>query len=418
MSDWRWEHLTRTPLHHTAPAVVDECTRLREAGDWAGACRAAGLTPAVDLADVAVTFGGSAALRIAEDLRHLAPDLLGAYLATGYRSWPQWTRLVVLTRQASIHRAVPAYPYDYGKERKRLLGLLDGPVLVITGPASSAEDRGAHLGVTDASRLPGYWTPLPVWCWRADAVAERRAAYAARHPETLSDAAYLEPGPMSAHDLHPLVFEAVRPGQTRRPSVPHWDFPEVRVRCTTVWHRMRVADGRLDALDHTPQEIRRELALGALGGRIQGCAAALRAWQTGHGRLPKRLRWQRADLFHAARRGRTDLVVSMLDAGFDPAVAEGSGGTLLHVLSHLDHQVLLPRLLAAGLPVDGRDKEGATPLHRAEEALADDLAAALRAAGADPGATDLAGRVPAARRLLPRYEIVAQVRRPSASPRS
>lgn len=410
MSDWKRDRLTWLPLHHPAPDVVAECTRLREAGDWAGACRAAGLTPAIDLAAVAGDFGGTAALRIAADLRRLAPDLLRVYLAPDHlRRYPV-SRILVLTRQALVHRPRGA---DFRREPDRLRELLDGPVLVLTGPASPDERRGLHLGVTDASRLPSYWTALPVWCWAADAVAERRAAYESRQLETLADAAYLEPGPMSAHDLHPLVFAAMRPGQEQRPTAVGFEFPEVRVRCTGLWHRMRVGDGRLAALDHTPQEIQRELLLGALGGPVQGCAAALRAWQSGHGRLPKRLRWQRTDLFGAARHGRTDLVTALLDAGFDPAVAEGSGGTLLHVLSHLDHEALLPRLLAAGLPVNGADKEGGTPLHRAEEADARDLAAALLAAGADPDLADQYGRVPAKLRPAPRYEPEAKVRRPA-----
>ncbi len=409
MADWKRDRLTRQPLHHPAPDVVAACTRLREAGDWAGACRAAGLTPAIDLAEVAKEFGGTAALRIAADLRRLAPDLLRVYLPPDHLHRRHWSRVLVLTRQALAHRPQGA---DFRREPARLRELLDGPVLVLTGPASPGERRGLHLGVTDASRLPLYWTALPVWCWDAEAVTERRAAYESRQLETMEDAAYLEPGSMSAHDLHALVFGAARPGQEQRPNPVSFDLPEVKVRCTGSWHRIRVGDGRLTALDHTPQEIQRELTLGALGGPIQGCAAASRTWQTGYGWLPKRLRWQRADIFRAARYGRTDLVAALLDAGFDPAVAEGSGGTLLHVLSYLDHELLLPRLLAAGLPVNGADKDGGTPLHRAEESDARDLAAALLAAGANPDLTDRYGRLPAKMRPTPRYDTVAKIRSP------
>ena len=409
MADQRREHLIRLPLHHPAPDVVAECTRLRQAGDWAGACRAAGLTPSLDLTEVRAEYGLTAAEQIAADLRRLAPDLLRVFLPPDHLHRYHWGRVLVLTRRVHVHRPRGA---DFRREPQRLIELLDGPLLVITGPASPDERRGLHLGVTDASRLPNYWTPLPLWCWDAEAVAEGGAAYESRDLETLGDAACVESGLTSAHDLHPLVFGAVRPGQEQRPGPVRFDLPEVMVRCTGRWHRMRVGDGRLATLDHTPQEIQRELTLGALGGPVQGCAAALRAWQTGHGRLPKRLRWQRTDLYRAARHGRADVVIALLDAGFDPAVAEGSGGTLLHVLSHLDHELLLPRLLAAGLPVNGADKEGGTPLHHAEEADARELVAALLAAGADPDVRDRYGRLPAKLRPALRYDAVAKIRTP------
>ncbi|MDI1465150.1 ankyrin repeat domain-containing protein [Catellatospora sp. KI3] len=180
--------------------------------------------------------------------------------------------------------------------------------------------------------------------------------------------------------------------------MPSW--PLVRVRCLGVWHGMQVSGGRLVTHAHSDQEISRELALSGLGGPIRGCAAVVKTWRTGYGRLPNQLRRQRNELFRAARDGDTDTVLAMIDAGFDATVVDGLGATLLHVLPHLDHERLLPLLLAAGLAVNGPDKAGETPLHHAYAASSRAVVAALYAAGADTSARDSLGRVPAERSPL------------------
>jgi hypothetical protein len=62
------------------PSMIETATARRQAGDWAGACAAAGLD--VDLAprSVARAHGRELASRIRDDLRHLAPDLLRWHL--------------------------------------------------------------------------------------------------------------------------------------------------------------------------------------------------------------------------------------------------------------------------------------------------------------------------------------------------
>ena len=142
-----------------------------------------------------------------------------------------------------------------------------------------------------------------------------------------------------------------------------------------------MAGGRLHSEAHAPEEERHELVMGALGGAVSGCFAALRAWRTGQGRLPTPLRLQRHDLLQRARHGDTPGVLRFLDAGFEPAVRDGGGKTLLHLLAWLDHEVLLDRLLAAGLSLDDRDRAGRTPLQVAGEQDAPALAAALRQRG-------------------------------------
>ncbi|WP_433405786.1 hypothetical protein [Streptomyces sp. CA-146814] len=57
-------------------SMIETATARREAGDWAGACAAAGVDVDLQLRSVARTHGQELAARIRTDLRHLAPDLL------------------------------------------------------------------------------------------------------------------------------------------------------------------------------------------------------------------------------------------------------------------------------------------------------------------------------------------------------
>jgi ankyrin repeat protein len=143
-------------------------------------------------------------------------------------------------------------------------------------------------------------------------------------------------------------------------------LPEpVRVWCQGAWHQVAVRDGRLDALAHTSAEAERESVVSALGGELSGCFAVQRAWRDGR-RLPKKLRAQRRVLFDRALAGDTHGVLVLLDAGWDPAVREGdSGKTLLHLLADLDHELLLDRLLTAGLDVNALDHRGRGALQAA-----------------------------------------------------
>ncbi|MFE0798942.1 hypothetical protein [Streptomyces sp. NPDC058812] len=58
------------------PSMIDAATARRRAGDWAGACAAAGIDVDLNLRSVARTHGHDLATRVRADLRHLAPDLL------------------------------------------------------------------------------------------------------------------------------------------------------------------------------------------------------------------------------------------------------------------------------------------------------------------------------------------------------
>ncbi|MEU6017115.1 hypothetical protein ABZ826_24595 [Streptomyces sp. NPDC047515] len=115
-------------------------------------------------------------------------------------------------------------------------------------------------------------------------------------------------------------------------------------------------------MPHSEQERQRENALRAFGGAVTGCFAVEHSCVTGTGRLPKALRAQRRDLFLRVEHGDTAGVLELLDAGVDPRILDGGRRSLLHVLHLLDHEELLPRLLAAGLGLEALDHRGRTPL--------------------------------------------------------
>lgn len=60
--------------------MIEQATERRLAGDWRGACAAANVDIAFDLADVANTYSDAVAAALEDDLRHFAPDLLRWHL--------------------------------------------------------------------------------------------------------------------------------------------------------------------------------------------------------------------------------------------------------------------------------------------------------------------------------------------------
>ncbi|WP_149179997.1 ankyrin repeat domain-containing protein [Streptomyces sp. TRM49041] len=229
-------------------------------------------------------------------------------------------------------------------------------------------------------------------------VARARDSRGVPHiPEALSrhlpDIDLVRGGVVAPAQLHPLVAGALFPalditdGPAGPPPGP--DTPEpVRVRCRGEWHQVVFRDGGL-RMPHSEEERRRERALRAFGGAVAGCFATHEAWTSASGRLPKAMRAQRRDLFLRAQHGDTPGVLALLDAGVDPHVRDSDGRTLLHALNLLDHDELLPRLLAAGVGLEATDYLDRTPLFTA---VADRgttaLVEALLAAGARIDVTD------------------------------
>ncbi|MFF3955038.1 ankyrin repeat domain-containing protein [Streptomyces sp. NPDC001890] len=251
-------------------------------------------------------------------------------------------------------------------ERWRGCALLD-----FTGPDG---DRRPRIRVVEREAV-GDVARLPRACW-----------------QRLPDLELLRAGDATPGQLHPLVAGALFPGlgTTAGPPGPTPPAP-VRVRCRGEWHQVVFRDGRLDS-PHSPQERQREQALRAVGGAVTGCFAVEHTVTSGTGRLPKGLRAQLRDLVLRAQHGDTPGVLELLDAGMDPRVRDGARRSLLHMLNLLDHEPLLPRLLAAGLGLEDVDHRNRTPLCVAvAEGGSAQLVTALIGAGARIDVVDRAG---------------------------
>ncbi|MEV0461217.1 hypothetical protein [Catellatospora methionotrophica] len=195
-------------------------------------------------------------------------------------------------------------------------------------------------------------------------------------------------------DLHPLVRAALFPGvdsggdhSDRDAAVPAGveHDQRIRVRCGGRWHWIRVRDGRLELLDHSEAERRREHALRAFGGRLSGCFRAELAWKEGTPGVPRRLLAQRRDLWRRMQHGGSRVVLALLDAGMSPHIRDLHRRTLLHRLHQFEHAELLPRLLAEGLDVNAISGWGYTPMCEAlVHGAPADLLVALHEAGAYP----------------------------------
>lgn len=127
------------------------------------------------------------------------------------------------------------------------------------------------------------------------------------------DLALLRAGLIEADRLHPLVAQALVPGQRRageRRPLDGETGPHL-VECRGVQHRIGLVDGVLVPLDHDPAEIRREELLAALSGTPLPC---LQAIDEAH-RYPESLVDIRARLAHGDTAGALAAVEDLLGPG-------------------------------------------------------------------------------------------------------
>ena len=133
---------------------------------------------------------------------------------------------------------------------------------------------------------------------------------------TLPDLELLRTGSIAADRLHPLVASALRPDRaptSASPAPPRADGAgQPRpVQCRGALHRIGLVDGVLAALDHDPDELRREELLVALTGAPLPC---LQAIDEAH-RRPESLADIRARLDHGDTAGALDAVERLLGPG-------------------------------------------------------------------------------------------------------
>ncbi|MQY09334.1 ankyrin repeat domain-containing protein [Actinomadura macrotermitis] len=460
---------------YAVPAwMIEQATERRLAGDWRGACAAARVDVAFDLADVAREHGRQAADELEEVLLHFAPDLLRWHLPR-----TDGGRATLIT-----HHVVKLRESGYGALHVTLPMMVEGPQRLTLHHAPKLVRRSPggrrKLGVLDWTGAPGTWdvrhaddlrhgaermpffhpdgTPLrpdelpaarpeggpglAEWAallYEREDLAGAFAAVGIEADLTMPEIPYYWDGrrdpvglfggspvdftllggqngalPLLAHtgllledgtarlvplaygsrlhvlhdhqwrfppdlelvragkitpeELHPLVRSAMFPKRPEPDGPVGPPGPEplspVRVRCRGDWHEVRFTGGAF-VTPHTAEEEQREQALKAFGGQISGCFAVRETLAGAEGRLPKRLRAQYLELFVRAQHGDTPAVLQLLDAGMDPRLRDGRKRTLLHYLHMLDHEVLLPRLLAAGLDVNAADHNERTPLHMA-----------------------------------------------------
>ncbi|MFF4537208.1 ankyrin repeat domain-containing protein [Streptomyces aureus] len=289
-----------------------------------------------------------------------------------------------------------------GPQNPGLRGLFDGIAVEYTGLEPEIR-RQVAAGVGDRFVITAHWRtyillePREGGGLRARAVERDAAKYVPVLAEALwrrlPDLDLMRVGGVAAEHLHPLVREALFPAlpAPAGPAGPPGPTPPapVRVRCRGEWHEVSFRSDGLLHMPHTDEEQQRERALRAFGGAVAGCFAVQQTWSSGRGRLPRALREQRNELFQRAQHGDTPGVVELLDAGVDPRVRDANGRTLLHALNLLDHEPLLPRLLAAGIDLEATDQRDRTALYVAANDLGSKaLVEALVAAGARLDAVD------------------------------
>ncbi|WP_406095738.1 hypothetical protein [Kitasatospora purpeofusca] len=350
-------------------SVIETATARRLAGDWAGACAAARVDVDLDLRSAAQRHGRELADRLRCDLRALAPDLLRWHLprvAPVGLLRPGLT--LSLARYGAVHLVVRTPPGRASGGQRFGLALQDGtaPRRPAHGrapehpadashphPHPSARFRlDLHRHLWDAGRSgelplrsggPERWAAEARILLRAEGrpggegavrvrlgareVVVRTGADGRTGPPVppvlpvqlpvLPDAAVRVPpdlellraGLIGPEGLHPLVAAALAPTAAAPPSGPGRSPGRPRVvRCGGSLHRIGLVDGVLTALDHHPDEVRREELLMELTGTPLPC---LRTIDDAH-RRPESLADVRARLDHGDTDGALAAVEDLL----------------------------------------------------------------------------------------------------------
>ncbi|MER5791112.1 hypothetical protein [Streptomyces sp. NPDC001980] len=373
------------------PAMIETATARRTAGDWAGACAAAGFDVDLDLRELARARGRDARQRIRADLRRLAPDLLRWHLpriapdgllrpgltmplarydalegslCLVVRTPPAWAdagqRISLALWDGTLSEpAARGHPHPHPSRRFRFdlhRHLWDADAAVDLRTRSGADRPTGGERLSSGGRLP---FPERALCaterWAdearivlgaegrdsgtvvvrlggrqrlalhlaADGTVTTARDASARDAGTgvrpvlpdaatwlLPDLELLRAGLVDAGRLHPLVAAALVPGHSPAARDPYPDPARQPglVECRGAPHRIGMVDGVLSPLDHSPDELRREELLVALGGPPLPC---LRVIDEAH-RRPDCLTGVRERLDHGDIAGALAVVEGLL----------------------------------------------------------------------------------------------------------
>ncbi|WP_217544733.1 hypothetical protein [Streptomyces sp. GbtcB6] len=395
------------------PAMIETATARRNAGDWAGACAAAGFDIDLDLRALTRAWGRDVRERIRADLRRLAPDLLRWHLpriapdgllrpgltmplahydagesslCLVVRTPPAWAdggqRISLALWDGTLSEPVArGHPHPRPSRRFRFdlhrhlwdagaageLRTRSGADRSAGGEWPAGGERTAYADwFTFVDQLPapeGSLCATERWADEARILLgaegrhsgtvvvrlggrQRLALHLAADgtvttgrdtrgqetagrdtagrdvgsgaPLVLPDAAtwtlpdleLLRAGLVDAGRLHPLVAGALVPGHSPAARDPHPDPARQSrlVECRGARHRIGLVDGVLSPLDHSPDELRREELLVALGGPPLPC---LRVIDEAH-RRPDCLTGVRERLDHGDIAGALAVVEGLL----------------------------------------------------------------------------------------------------------
>src|SRR5690242_11337814 len=144
-----WLHVRR---YAVPPPMIDTATARRHAGDWAGACAAAGFDVDVTPRSLARTHGRETAALVRLDLRRLAPELLRWHMPRItpdglLRPGVTLALARYATAEGALHLVARTPPARAAARQRIQLALFDG-----------TRDVGRAAGPPDARAL---WHPHP-----------------------------------------------------------------------------------------------------------------------------------------------------------------------------------------------------------------------------------------------------------------
>ncbi|MBO1333998.1 hypothetical protein [Streptomyces sp. VRA16 Mangrove soil] len=358
----------RVRAYAVPPSMIETCAARRAVGDWAGACAAARVDVDLDLSAVRRRHGTLLARRVRADLRRLSPDLLRWHLPRVAPDGLLRPGLTVrLVRYGSVQLVVRTPPARADAGQRLSLALWEPgagqPLPHHPHPHPERRfrlDLHRHLWDADhghelAARAAADWATEGELLLRADGLGPRglfvvrtgargrtvvelvapddshvpvcrpvRAPLAPQEAAALPvlpeaavrvppDLELLRAGLVTGGGLHPVVAAALaghadHPARDRsgaQAADPH------RVPCRGEVHRIALRGGVLTAVDHPPDQLRREELLMALGGPGLPC---LRAIDAVH-RSPEALPAVRERLLHGDAVGALAVVEGLLGPG-------------------------------------------------------------------------------------------------------